>query len=920
MSNSTRSHKRKNSHLFLQRTNSDSYLASEYNNMDSNYDNLQSSISETLMPLEDNLNDTSIYNNANNNNANATNNNTNNRNKFPAEQFDIEEQRDALADQSLWSFFKPRKSDAMRRRSSLPIVILSFFCFLLIAIILLFRESKLIHDKNHFDISTRNFGIETVLDGDFLPSFKPFHFITHPHSFALSQDEDPGLYWTLNDDSTRFVARQLFDESFEKDLTLGTAGFKYNDILHNIHAIEINYDLNKILLGSDLEVQFRHSTTGYYWLKYLNTNEIEPITPLENQIVKLSYAKFSPRYNFIYFVYENNLYLKNINNANSKVIQLTNDGSLDILNGKPDWVYEEEVLAKDSAFWWSSDESNFVFAKFNDSKVGKYSIPKYTSDDDKLYSTQKVINYPKPGTANPLVSMYLYNFQQGVMFDINLMDDTLGVDYILYDVIWIDSNHVMFKLTDRTSKIMEIKIFNVELNKFILTNSFNSSSYNGWFEKQKVTLPIPSNIEKYRMDSGYINIEVDMDSGFNHLFYYPKVNSVEKIQLTKGDWEISGSKGIVGYEFDTDTIFFMSNRINSLSQQLYSVRINDPLNVNLLQDPKNGENYYHFTFSQSGRFAMMEYAGPSVPTRYAGYLTDLVSPDIDQNKHIINLTKNHELSESLSKFDLPITSFKTIRIPDSHLDINVVEIKPRNMNPKKKYPILVNVYGGPGSQTFSTKFNIFMENAVTSGLDAIVLQIEPRGTGGKGWPFKTWAKEKIGYWEPRDITEITRKFIKENSPYIDEERVAIWGWSYGGFATLKTIEYDEGKTFKYAMAVAPVTNWATYDSIYTERYMNKPIDNPSGYIEISKINNFAAFGKLERFLIMHGTADDNVHIQNTFKFLDEMDIHDIRNYDTHIFPDSDHSISHHNAQDIVYQKLYYWLENAFTKKFDTLSY
>jgi dipeptidyl aminopeptidase/acylaminoacyl peptidase len=199
----------------------------------------------------------------------------------------------------------------------------------------------------------------------------------------------------------------------------------------------------------------------------------------------------------------------------------------------------------------------------------------------------------------------------------------------------------------------------------------------------------------------------------------------------------------------------------------------------------------------------------------------------------------------------------------------------------------------------------------------VVLFIEPRGTAGQGWRFRSWANNKIGYWEPRDIVKVTEQWLEND--FIDKQRTAVWGWSYGGFTTLKTLEYDGGNIFKYGMAVAPVTNWLFYDSIYTERYMNKPENNEEGY-KISQISNVANLQKANRFLIMHGTADDNVHIQNTYSLLDLLDVGNVKNYDVHVFPDSEHSIYYHNANSIVYSKLSSWLKDAFYGDFDDLQH
>ncbi|CCD25041.1 Ste13p NDAI_0E02240 [Naumovozyma dairenensis CBS 421] len=759
------------------------------------------------------------------------------------------------------------------------------------------------------------FTINDIFNGDFSVDHKTFHFI-EPASRLQSHDMDPGLYYTVEDKDLgrHFVAKQLFNKDFEQDL--GSTKFFYDDKEYTVMNVIFNYRLDRAILMTDIVPEFRHSSKGYYFLKDLNTNKITPITPpASNSLEKLSYAAFSPSYNYVYFVYENNLYLKSAYN-DGKVTQITNDGSSNILNAKTGWIYEEEVLASDKGIWWAPDDSKFVFAKINETDVPSYQFPLYTTGNQ--FPLTKEIKYPKPGTPNPKIQLYMLDLINSVLYQINTGNK--DYDFILYDAQWVSSDFFLFKETDRASKIMNVKSYNAKESKLEIVRKIDSTKYNGWIEKTFKILPIPPKKSLDRTEFGYVDIAVDQE-GYNHLFYFPTVNSTEGKQLTKGQWEVT-DRGIVGFEYESDTIFFTANQIGPMAQHLYAVSLSDErgddhYTVQTLQDPNQKNDYYDFELSSSGRFAMAKYLGSSTPQYRVGPLSDVLDANSESGR-VINLTDDSEFKEALEKYNLPVTSYKNIVLDDG-VTINYIEIKPAFMDPKKKYPVLVNVYGGPGSQTFTTKSSFLLEQAVASGLDAIVLQIEPRGTGTKGWKFRSWAKKKLGFYEPRDVTEVVQKFIKMNEPHIDRKRVAIWGWSYGGFTTLKTIEYDKGETFTYAMAVAPVTNWTFYDSIYTERYMDAPLNNEEGYRDISVVKDVEPFKNLNRFLIIHGTADDNVHIQNSYEFLDKLNLAGIRNYDMHIFPDSDHSIRYHNAQVIIYQKLYYWLETAFNGKFDNVN-
>lgn len=867
----TRSHRRKNSHLFSQRKNSDSTdMSIELNSF--SYPN-PNDIESQPRPEEPN----------------------------PVPQ---------------WSF-RNRKVPKFTFMAIAISLMLSFFLLIPMYKTTSVAKNDPVPHKDDQTSSKKAFTIKEVLNGDFLNSEKAFHFI-NPSSSILHHDEDPGLFLTTETDSndqTRFVARQLYDPGFSENL--GPNHFSYEGSDHVVQKVQVNYRLDRMIMGTNLEPEFRHSSKGYYWLKDLEQGTMKPIKPESSMdLTLISYVHFSPGYNFIYFVWENNLFIQNVYSGES-ASQITFDGSEDVFNGKPDWVYEEEIMATGQAVWWSPDDTKMIFARFDDTEVESYYLSKYTTNSE--YPPMSSIKYPKPGTSNPKAKLYLFNLNEGVLYQLSdlAIDDEEPVitDTILYNGVWLNSDSFIFKITDRTSRRMAIKVYNAKQSSLKTVRSIDSASFDGWFEKSKNILSIPPNEVSGREGYGYVDIQADAD-GFNHLFYFKSIEDAQGTQLTRGDWEITDT-GIVGFEYDTNTVYFTANEIDRMSQHLYSVSIDpaEEAHLKILQNA-DAKDFYHFKLSSSGRYALMKMLGPEVPYTAAGLLPDLLDFRKVDQKRVFEITDNAKLNESLENLALPIKSHKTMSTEDG-LILDYIEIKPAHMDPKKKYPLLVNVYGGPGSQTYTEKFNVFFEEAVSSGLDAIVLQIEPRGTGGKGWKFRSTVKDKIGYWEPRDITMVTRNFIQHNEANIDKNKTAIWGWSYGGYTSLKSVEYDQGETFKYMMAVAPVTNWTYYDSFYTERYMNEPSDNVKGYSDIAPVQDLDAFSKLDRFLIMHGSADDNVHIQNTYQFIDGLDLQGVTNYDMHIFPDSDHSIRHHNAQRIVFERLYSWLSDAFSGHFHT---
>ena len=331
---------------------------------------------------------------------------------------------------------------------------------------------------------------------------------------------------------------------------------------------------------------------------------------------------------------------------------------------------------------------------------------------------------------------------------------------------------------------------------------------------------------------------------------------------------------------------------------------------------------YDITFSSNCKYALLTYEGPGIPFQKIIELNPSKSDDkVIGNKigkTLYYLEKNKILENKLKSFSIPKKTFKELNLgkDDNGNDfiVNAIEILPDGFNEtlKNYYPLFFSPYGGPNSQQVIQKFSIGFNEIIASQLNAIVVVVDGRGTGYKGVSFRSLVRGNLGEYEAIDQINTAALYFKKE--YVDCDKVAIFGWSYGGYLTLKTLERDAGKTFKYGLSVAPVTDWRLYDSVYTERYMYTPQENLDGYKK-SSVNNVTSIGQARRFLLIHGTGDDNVHFQHSLVFLDQLNQANIENYDIHIFPDSDHAIRYHNANVIVYDKLLDWTKNAFTGKF-----
>ncbi|CDO93595.1 unnamed protein product [Kluyveromyces dobzhanskii CBS 2104] len=755
-------------------------------------------------------------------------------------------------------------------------------------------------------INARGFTIDAFLNGSFVSHEDSFKFILPPASHAVTKKSDTGLYLTLDRNPQNkdvIVAKQLRDKDFSKPIS--PLHFSFNGLEYSVDSISVSYSLDYAIIGSNVMKEYRHSSSGLYWLYDLKTSLLNPVKPKDSESPhpRLSYCHFSPSYKYIYFVQGNDLYVQSVG-ASNEIYRLSSDGAASILNGKTDWVYEEEILSDDVAVWWAPDDSQLAFARTDDSQVNTYNYQTFIND--KQTSSTKSVKYPLPGASNPSVSLLHYDFTSRSVKKIKETDSKQST--LFYYAKWLNKDKFLFKVSDRESKILDTMIFNSADAQVVRLRTRNSNDYNGWIEKCKEIITIQGNDSD--TDDAFLDILPDKN-GYQHIFYFKSSADANPTQLTEGNWEVND---ILAVDEGSETVHFHSNLMHPMGQQIHSVSLKNGVITSDLQHVEETD-YYKFTLSPSCNYAVKQYLGPGVPQTLVGPLQQLLSAQKDDEAtHLI--TKNDHIINAISMYDYPLTAYNELNLEDD-VTINYVEIKPKSFNPAKKYPLLVHVYGGPGSETFNTKFSSALEESISSSVNAIVLKIEPRGTGGKGWRFKSWANNNIGYWEPRDVVNVTKSYIETHKDVVDDDKVAIWGWSYGGFTTLKTLEYDKGDIFKYGVSVAPVTNWMYYDSIYSERFLGVP-PTLEGYDKNARLNDYESFKSTKRFLIMHGTADDNVHIQNTYDFIDNLNLHSVRNYDMHIFPDSDHSIYFHNAQRMVYEKIYFWIKDAFLGKLDSI--
>ncbi|KAA8645903.1 hypothetical protein EYZ11_003581 [Aspergillus tanneri] len=659
-------------------------------------------------------------------------------------------------------------------------------------------------------------------------------------------------------------------------------------------------DLNKVLLMSEHEKNWRHSYTGKYWILDVDTQTAQPLDPkVPDGRVKL--ASWSPTSDAVVFVRNNNMYLRKL--SSETVIPITKDGGKDLFYGVPDWVYEEEVISGNSATWWSNDGKYIAFLRTNESTVPEYPVQYFLSRPSgkkplpglEEYPEVRQIKYPKAGAPNPVVNLQLYDVEKNEVFPVELADDFDDDDRIIFDVLWATEAKVLIQVSNRESDYLKIFLVDTKTRTGKLVRQQDVAALDGgWIEPAQAMRFIPADPENGRPEDGYVDTVIH--DGYVHLAYFTPLDNPDPIMLTTGDWEVVDSPSAV--DLRRGLVYFVATKEAPTERHVYRVQL-DGKNLQPITEVSE-IGYYEASFSQGAGYALLSYKGPSVPSQA------IINTQGDQVVYEKTIEQNPELHRMVSTYSLPTEVYQNVTIDG--FTLQVVERRPPHFNPAKKYPVLFHLYGGPGSQTVNRKFTVDFQSYVASSLGYIVVTVDGRGTGYIGRKARCIIRGNVGHYEARDQIQTAKMWAEK--PYVDETRMAIWGWSYGGFMTLKTLEQDAGETFQYGMAVAPVTDWRFYDSIYTERYMHTPENNPSGY-DNSSISDMSALEQSVRFLVIHGASDDNVHLQNTLVLIDKLDLSNVQNYDLHFYPDSDHSITFHNAYSMVYGRLSNWLVNAF---------
>ncbi|WP_298157262.1 S9 family peptidase [Flavobacterium sp.] len=645
--------------------------------------------------------------------------------------------------------------------------------------------------------------------------------------------------------ATRSMQVDLYDFATLAKVSTLVDSRDFPELAAGIDSYTFSKDEKMLLIANNSNQIFRHSFTADFYIYDLTAKKI---TKLADQVQE---PVFSPDGTKVAFAKQNNLYVYELSSA--KTTQLTFDGKKNaIINGITDWVYEEE-FAFVRAFDWSADGSKIAYIRFDESQVPEFSMNVYAQE---LYPTVETFKYPKAGEKNSEVSLHLIDLRNSGK------DTTVKLgnysDFYIPRIKWTNESNVLsVQVINRHQDNLDL-IFvdgNTAEAKVILN------------EKDKAYIDITDNLTFLKDNSFIWTSEKD---GFNHIYVYNKSGKLIN-QLTKGNWEITAYYGL---DEKNKMVYYQSTENGSINRDVYKIGLDGKNKTRLTA--KIGTNAG--TFSPNFQYFINAYSSATIPPLYT-------LNDSKTGKELRSIVNNDALSDKLKKYDLPQKEFFMLKTEKGN-ELNAWMIKPKDFDANKKYPVFMYQYSGPGSQQVNNEWHAaddywFM---MLSQMGYIVACVDGRGTGFRGADFKKVTQKQLGKYEVEDQIDAAKVF--GNYAYVDKSRIGIFGWSYGGFMSSNCI-LKGSDVFKMAIAVAPVTSWRFYDSIYTERYMQTPQENAGGYDDNSPLN----FAKLlkGKFLLVHGSADDNVHVQNSMRMIEAL-VNANKQFDWAIYPDKNHGI------------------------------
>ncbi|MBK7968952.1 MAG: S9 family peptidase [Bacteroidetes bacterium] len=666
-----------------------------------------------------------------------------------------------------------------------------------------------------------------------------------------------GIHFTemVSNAGIQYITKLEFKTGNTKDTIWSSASDKSQEKKMEISNYQFSADETKLLLETESEPIYRHSTKSNNYVYDVAAKSTVAVSKNGKQ----QYASFSPDGKSVCFVRDNNLYLVNL--STNQETQITSDGKRnEIINGATDWVYEEE-FSFDKGFQWSPDGKSIAYYRFDESAVKEFNLTYYGT----LYPKEEKYKYPKAGETNSTVEIYIYNVASGkaVKADVNK-----EADQYIPRIKWTSDNSKLCVMRlNRLQNLLELYAVNSSTGKSELMFS----------ESNKAYIEITDHLTFMKKSNEFIWTST-LD-GFNHIYLYD-LNGKLKQQITKGKWDVTD---FYGYDEASGTYYFQAAMNSPMEKQVYAVSKGG---TPRLISPSTGTS--DAKFSANFKFYFITNSKIDQP--------HIVTLHIWSGKQVRVIKDNKKVSESMSGYNLSKTEFFNFTTSEG-VSLNGWMIKPTDFNPSKKYPVFQYMYGGPNSQTVKNEWlgpNYFWFQMLAQN-GYIIVSVDNRGTGARGEAFNKCIYKQLGKLETIDQIEVAKWMGKQT--YVDASRIGAFGWSYGGYMT-SLLMTKGADYFKAAIAVAPVTNWRYYDTIYTERYLQTPQMNATGYDENSPIN---FTDKLKgNYLLIHGTSDDNVHMQNSMEMVTSL-VKEKKQFDSFYYPNKAHGIS--GVRLHLYQKM-----------------
>jgi dipeptidyl-peptidase 4 len=665
-----------------------------------------------------------------------------------------------------------------------------------------------------------------------------------------------GLHY-VETNSKQQIEKHSFKDGSLVGIIADLASLQYNGDTVAVEDYTFDAAEKQLLITNGSEAIYRRSFVNNAYVYDLATKTVLPVSTN-----KVMHASFSPNGKSVAYVYENNLYIFDIATKTTK--QVTTDGKRNaIINGNCDWVYEEE-FGFSTAYKWNKDGAYLAYYKFDESAVKEFSFTQYGT----LYPKNYDYKYPKAGEDNSKVSVHIYELATTKNTKVSVGDES---DIYLPRIHWsaFNNNLFVYKL-NRLQNNLEVYKSEASSGKTMIEYVESNARY------------IDINDDVIFLTQQDAFIYTSEKKGYNHIYLHNCVNHSD-IQITGGNYDVLSVKGI---DEKNKLVYFISTFSSPLEKKLFSVKLDEPKLNCITQEA----GVHNISFGAGFKYFMDAYSKVNTPPIYT--IRDA------KGKVIRTLKSNEKLAARLTEYNTMPQELIKVRAANDE-ELNAWIIKPANINDGKKHPVLMFQYSGPGSQQVSNSWmgRDYWWYQMLAQKGYVIACVDGRGTGCRGEEFKKCTYKQLGKLESDDQIAVAKYF--GTLPYIDKDRIGIWGWSYGGY--MSSICLMKGAdVFKSAIAVAPVTNWRYYDNIYTERYMQKPQNNAAGYDDNSPINMVK---KLKgNYLLVHGTADDNVHFSNSVEMVNAL-VKANKEFDFEMYPDKNHGISGGVTRYHLYKRL-----------------